>query len=187
MSQCCAGGGCRAYLWRRQAFLRRRNPRIRAGVSRVRTELFEKLFVQNAGHITLENGELTLDGVNSTVLFFSDRPERMGAHGLTTQFVEYRGKGGGTDGFAADPPNATLSIVTRDVQEDVVLTLANPRLVDDQMKYDVTIVEGDAHLSGGPGSLFIDVIGRPLTPVSVAGVRRRTRRRTAVAVGAAER
>ncbi len=29
----------------------------------------------------------------------------------------------------------------------------------------------------GASSLFIDMIGRPLTPVSVAGVRRRGRRR----------
>ena len=31
--------------------------------------------------------------------------------------------------------------------------------------------------SGGPNSLFIDIIGRPLSPVSVAGVARREDRR----------
>lgn len=35
----------------------------------------------------------------------------------------------------------------------------------------VQSAEGDA------SSLFIDIIGRPLTPLSVGGVRRRTRRR----------
>jgi len=142
----------------------------------------EWLFVQNADSITLEDGVLTLDGVAPTVLFFSDRPERVAAHGLTTDFVKFWGKGGGTDNFDVDPPNATLSIVTKDASDDVVLTLANPRLVDDMMQYDVTIVEGDPGLVGGPGSLFIDVVGMPATPVSYAGVARRTTRRTVARV-----
>ena len=36
--------------------------------------------------------------------------------------------------------------------------------------------------AGGASSLFIDVIGRPATPLSVAGVHRRERRRVARAV-----
>jgi hypothetical protein len=34
--------------------------------------------------------------------------------------------------------------------------------------------------SGGPASLFIDIIGMPLTPMSYAGVARRTAYRRAV-------
>ena len=36
----------------------------------------------------------------------------------------------------------------------------------------------DAYVEGGPCSLFVDPVGMPLTPVSVAGVARRTTRRT---------
>jgi hypothetical protein len=37
--------------------------------------------------------------------------------------------------------------------------------------------DGDLTPSDRPVSLFIDMIGRPMTPMSVAGVRRRGRRR----------
>ena len=56
--------------------------------------------------------------------------------------------------------------------------LQDPALDGDQMRYSVDILDGDMPASGGANSLFIDMIGRPLTPVSVAGVHRRTRRRT---------
>lgn len=138
----------------------------------------EWLFVQNADYVSLKDGVLTLDGISPTTLFFSDRPERVAAHGLTAEFVTFWGKGGGTDNFNDDPPNATLSIVTTEMTEDVVLTLSNPRLSGTMLQYDVTIIDGDDAVVGGPGSLFIDVVGRPLTPVSVAGTARRSTRRT---------
>jgi hypothetical protein len=43
--------------------------------------------------------------------------------------------------------------------------------------YTVEILDGEMPASGGLNSLFIDAIGRPLSPVSVCGVRRRERRR----------
>ncbi len=48
-----------------------------------------------------------------------------------------------------DPPNATLSIVTDETMDDVVLTLANPRLDGDTLIYDVTVLEGREALKGG--------------------------------------
>ncbi|MFL7870168.1 MAG: hypothetical protein AB8I58_15170, partial [Anaerolineales bacterium] len=47
----------------------------------------------------------------------------------------------------------------------------------DRFSYQVEILDGEMPASGGASSLFIDVIGRPLTPMSVCGVRRRGRRR----------
>jgi hypothetical protein len=41
----------------------------------------------------------------------------------------------------------------------------------------VQIVEGDMPVLGEQVSVFIDVIGMPLTPVSYAGARRRAYRR----------
>jgi hypothetical protein len=40
----------------------------------------------------------------------------------------------------------------------------------------VVILDGEMPAEGGPSALFIDVIGRPLSPVSVAGMHRRDRR-----------
>jgi len=71
-----------------------------------------------------------------------------------------------------------LAIVSKDVAEDVVLTLRAPELDGRTLRYSVTVLEGDDDVEGGPCSLFVDPVGMPLTPVSVAGVARRTTRRT---------
>ena len=82
----------------------------------------------------------------------------------------------GDDSFADTPPNAVLSIFTENGINDVVVELTNPALDGDQMSYTVDILDGNMPASGGANSLFIDRIGRPMTPVSAAGVHRRKRR-----------
>ena len=138
----------------------------------------EWLFVQNAHSVTLKDGVLTLEGISPTTLFFSDRPEKIAAHGLTSEFMTFWSSGGGSDNFKKSPPNATLSIVTEDYAVDIVLTLTNPMLDGDTLRYDAAVIEGRDNVEGGPCSLFVDIIGRPLTPVSIAGVDRRVSRRT---------
>jgi len=71
----------------------------------------------------------------------------------------------GEDNFVENQPNAALSILSGDEPQEIVVTLKSPRM------------EGKQSAEGDASSLFIDVIGRPLTPLSVGGVRRRTRRR----------
>lgn len=137
----------------------------------------EWLFVQNAQSVSLADGVLTLEGISPTTIFFSDRPVRQAALGKTSEFVTYWTTGGGSDNFKKDPPNATLSVVAEDGTQDVVLTLANPQLDGDTLRYDVTIIEGRDSLEGGLASLFVDIIGMPLSPMSYAGVARRGVRR----------
>jgi hypothetical protein len=60
---------------------------------------------------------------------------------------------------------------------DVVLELKNPRLAGHALVYDIDVLEEDQPIPSGPVSLFIDPIGRPLSPTSAAGVHRRRRRR----------
>ncbi|MDX2417688.1 MAG: hypothetical protein QNK19_09540 [Xanthomonadales bacterium] len=134
------------------------------------------LFVQSAHSITSDGDKLTLHGVNPSTLFFSDRPERITGHGATEEWVKTWSTG--EDSFAANPPNATLSILGGDEIEDVVIVLKDPQLSGSKLTYTVEVLDGTLPPSGGASSLFIDVIGRPLTPVSVAGVARRTSRRT---------
>jgi len=133
------------------------------------------LFVQTAERVTLEDGVLTLHDINSSTLYFSDRPERIVGHARTDQFTDHWGTG--ENSFAADPPNAALSILVGDEPQDVVVVLKNPRLESDNLIYDVEVLEGNSEAKGGACALFIDTIGRPATPMSVAGVRRRQVRR----------
>ena len=74
------------------------------------------------------------------------------------------------------PPNAVLSIFQPDHVQDVVVVLSHPELNGADLTYGVEILDGEMPATGGEAALFIDVIGRPLSPVSVAGVHRRDRR-----------
>ena len=136
----------------------------------------EYLFAHTATGITIEDGaRIRLEGISPTTLFFSDRPDRVTGHVLTSDFVAQWGDG--DDSFAADPPNAVLSIFEDAQVNDVVVVLSEPTLSDGTLSYAVEVTDGDLVPSTGPVSLFIDRLGRPLTPMSVAGVRRRGRRR----------
>jgi hypothetical protein len=134
----------------------------------------EALFVQTAMGMSYQAGKLSLHGVAPTTLFFSDRPDRVTGHITSEDFVDSWDKG--KDCFADDPPNAVLSIFHTDGVSDVVVELMKPELASDQLSYVVEILDGEMPAKGGHVSLFIDTIGRPLSPVSVAGMNRRDRR-----------
>jgi len=139
-------------------------------------KIVEYLFVQSAPKVSLKNGLLTLTGVNVSTLYFSDRPDRIVGHVPTTKFVDHWGEG--SDSFKADPPNAALAIAGYKEPSFIVVELKNPRLKGSDLIYDVVVLDGDKSASGTEASLFIDVIGRPVTPLSFAGAARRTGRRT---------
>jgi hypothetical protein len=135
----------------------------------------EALYVQTAERISYDDGRLTLHNVAPTTLFFSDRPDRVTGHVSSPEFVDTWGEG--KDSFAADPPNAALSIFGDNQVHDVVVVLSDPVRKGRQITYTVAILDEEMPATGGPSSLFIDVIGRPLSPVSICGMRRRERRR----------
>jgi hypothetical protein len=65
----------------------------------------------------------------------------------------------------------------RQSAHDVVLELRSPHLEGDKLTFDVRVLEGDLAGADGPASVFVDIIGLPFTPLSFAGVARRTARR----------
>ncbi len=134
----------------------------------------EALFVQSAGGMAYKDGRLTLEELSPTTLLFSDRPDRVTGHVPSEDFVNSWDKG--DNSFASDPPNAVLSIFHPDEVTDIVVVLSAPALREGRLTYDVEILDGDMPARGGPSALFIDVIGRPLSPVSFAGMHRRDRR-----------
>ena len=136
------------------------------------------LFVQNATSVTYADGKLTLAGVNPATVMFSDRPERIAGHMTTARFVPFWGEG--SDSFLKDPPNATLSFLEDKTLDDAVVELRDPVLAGNDLSYQVKILEGTIPASAGAASLFIDIIGMPLTPISYAGARRRAWRRAVI-------
>jgi len=139
------------------------------------------LFVQNAQGVTFSKGTMTLRGVNPITIAFADRPERFAGHMLTSKFIPMWSQG--KDSFLKDPPNATVSLFHDNHVSSLVVVLRNPRLAGGNLSYDVQVLEGAPPASAGAASLFIDIIGMPLTPLSYAGVARRNLARGAYYAG----
>jgi len=135
------------------------------------------MFVQSAYEMTYDGERMTLHGLSPATLFFSDRPEHVVGHLTTRQFVELWAEG--EDSFADDPPNAVLSFLDDDVEllEDAVFVLQDPALEGESITYRIAVLEGRMPDHSRACTLFIDPIGVPLSAASVAGVRRRSRRR----------
>lgn len=81
------------------------------------------------------------------------------------------------DSFKSNPPNADTSIIDGADLKQIIVELQTPVLKGDDLSYTAKILNGDMPASGADVSVFIDIIGRPWTPVSYAGVARRTYRR----------
>lgn len=144
------------------------------------------LIVMNSTGAKLEGNKLTLTGAASNSIIFADRPVRAAGHALTAHLLEDWNSG--SDSFAKDPPNATISVFSRDgsTVKDAVVTLKNPKVDGSTITFDVTVLEGAIPADAdGPASVFIDIIGLPFTPLSFAGVARRTAYRGAFYAGAA--
>jgi len=140
-------------------------------------EDIEALFAQTACEVTSEGDKVTLHGTSPATLYFSDRPQRVVGHLTTKKFIEEWGLG--ENSFAADPPNAVISFVeTGDATpEDAIVVLKDPQLEGDKLTYTVDMLEGSLPAKGELVSVFIDPFGRPLSPISLAGMNRRSRRR----------
>ena len=140
-------------------------------------EAEESMFVQTAGGMTSDGTTLTLNDVTPSTLYFSDRPKRVVGHMSTADFVDLWGEG--DNSFEEDPPNAVLAFLEpgAEAPEDAVVVIRQPRLENGELSYSIETLEGTVPTQTGPVTLFIDPFGRPLSPVSICGVRRRERRR----------
>ncbi|WP_210262676.1 hypothetical protein [Bradyrhizobium brasilense] len=158
---------------------------LEKSIGQAKPEVVPSLFVLNSRGASLKDGKLVLTGVSPNAIVFADRPVRAAGHDLTSRIVEDWGNG--SDNFAKDPPNATVSGFRKDGSSvaDAVVVLKSPKLEGDRLTFDVDMLEGDLAGADGPASIFIDIIGRPFTPLSFAGVARRTAWRGAYYRGAA--
>ena len=148
------------------------------------TKTVQVLFVQSARNVVFDGGTMTLKDVNPSTLFFSDRPERIAGHYSNQEYLKIWGEG--RDSFLKDPPNAVVSVFDRPGQDpaEVVVTISKPRLQGNDLSYEFKLIRGTPPASGGATAVFIDIIGLPFTPLSFAGVARRTAYRS-MAYGAA--
>ena len=149
----------------------------KAQTTQDKPKMADFLFVQTSKGMKFDKAtsKLTLTDVAPTTLFFTDRPERLAGNMKTAAFIPFWSEG--KDSFKSDPPNADLSIWEGKELKQVVVELQDPVLVGDTLEYTVKIISGEMPTTASDVSVFIDIIGRPLTPVSYAGVARRSFRR----------
>ena len=114
------------------------------------------LAVINSAGATLQGNTLTMTGVTPNSIVFADRPVRAAGHVLTKHFIREWDEG--SDSFAKDPPNATISVLSADGEavEDAVVVLKSPKLEGDKLTFQVSVLEGALSKATGPASLFID-------------------------------
>lgn len=156
---------------------------IGTSAAAAKPEIVPSLFVLNSRGATLQGDTLTLSGVSPSSIVFADRPVRSAGHQPTADVIAEWGSG--DDSFAKNPPNATVSVFAKDgTVKDAVVVLKTPKLEGDKLTFNVQTLEGDIAGGDGAAALFIDIIGRPLTPMSFAGVGRRTAYRGAMYAGA---
>jgi hypothetical protein len=154
-------------------------------IGQAKPEIVPSLIVLNSDGAKLDGTTLTLTGVSPNAIIFADRPVRSARHALTRHLLEEWGTG--NDSFAVDPPNATISVLSKeaDTVEDAVVVPKDPRLDGSTLTFTVDVLESNLAQADGPASIFIDIIGMPRTPVSFAGAARRTAYRGAFYAGAA--
>jgi hypothetical protein len=121
-----------------------------------KNDMIPSLAVINSRGATLQGNILTLTDVGSNAIVFADRPYRAAGHVLTKHFLKEWDEG--SDSFAKDPPNATISVLGAegDTVEDAVVVLKSPKLDGDKLTFEVTVLEGGLSKATGPASLFID-------------------------------
>lgn len=135
-------------------------------IGQAKPQIVPSLIVMNARGASLEGGKLVLTGVAPNSIVFADRPVRSAGHALTAHLLEEWSPGtDDPDSFAKIPPNATVSVFSKDGSgiRDAVVVMKTPKIEGDRLTFDVDVLEGG--LGGdGPASVFIDLIGFPRTP-----------------------
>lgn len=152
--------------------------------SSAKSQIVPSLIVLNSRGVTLQGNKLTLIGVSPNAVVFADRPVRSAGHQLTTNLLD---EWKSDESFGRDPPNATVSALGKEdsTDRDAVVVLKSPKLDGDKLTFEVQVLEGNLNGADGPAAVFIDIIGLPRTPLSFAGVARRTAFRGAMYAGAA--
>jgi len=127
-------------------------------IGEAENQIVPSLIVINSRGASLQDGKLTLTGVMPTSIVFADRPVRAAGHTPTAHLVPEWSPG---QTFAADPPNATISVFSKDggAVRDAVVTLKSARLDGDRLSFDVDVLEGALTGGDGAAALFIDRFG----------------------------
>jgi hypothetical protein len=133
----------------------------------------QSIFVQTAQGAISKGGTLWLTGDTASTLYDSDRPWRVVGQMATRDFVERWPDGASSNEW--DPPHTVLAFLESgdDRPQDAVLVIKDPRFSGGELSYPIDVFQRTVAADPGPVTLFIDRIGRPLSPVWVCRVQPR--------------
>jgi len=114
-------------------------------------------FVQTAREFAFASDTLTLAGLGEYVIYMAERPDRNAGQITTEQFL--KSWSGAKNAFAKDAPNASLSWVDNGAVKVAVMTLTDPALAPEAMRYKVKVLFGSLPPKGSAATLFIDTGG----------------------------
>ncbi len=119
------------------------------------------MFVQTADRLQDDGQTLRLVNVAPQNLFFSDRPKRIAGHLSMADYLKEWTAAAGPNNFAADPPNATISVFDKAAKVNTlaVVEISKPKLDGRDLVYRYRLIEGEMPRGGGATALFIDWIG----------------------------
>ena len=121
------------------------------------------MFVQLAEGVRVDAATKTIRLVNVSphTLYFADRPDRIAGHVRMPAYLEEWTSKAGKDNFAADPPNAALSVYETGQANNTlaVVEILEPRMEGKDLLYTYKLVSGTPPAEGGETALFIDWIG----------------------------
>ncbi len=140
------------------------------------TKTSEIVFVQTAQGITSARRHRHVARGHALDALFLRPAQRVVGHMSTGDFVGLGHMGGNSFGrpFRRGARDFEPG---GEVPEDAVVVIREPRLDNAELSYSIDVLDGTVPAKAGPVTLFIDPFGRPLSPVSVCGMRRRERRR----------
>jgi hypothetical protein len=110
-------------------------------------------YVQQAGEMAFDGTSLTLSDASTGVLFFSDRPYRLGGQISNADFVTYWDS---DDGFKGDPPNAVVSLLSETGKAPALVELTSAKTEGASVVYGVKVLRGELPQSAKGVALFID-------------------------------
>lgn len=130
-------------------------------VAHAKEDKVQLMFVQTADDLKADGKTIRLVNVGRQTLYFSDRPVRMAGHLPMSAYMDEWKAGEGADNFAADPPNATLSVLEPEKAENTlaVVEISNPVVDGNDLLYSYKLIEGTMPQTGGETALFVDWIG----------------------------
>jgi len=121
------------------------------------------MFVQIGEDLKVDEAAKTLRlvKVGQQVLYFSDRPVRIAGHLKMSEYLQEWTAKAGKDNFAADPPNAVVSVYESGQADSTlaVVEITNPRVEGADLVYNYKVIKGKLPAGGGQTALFIDWIG----------------------------